>query len=184
MQVVTEPRSGSSPASFNRSAPFISFTISHLLISQWNKVNACWERLGCCSADRWAAQCAVSPPCPSVFTCTSTSASIFLFPSWALVALAEWHLHKSKGCMCRLSWRERQKVLQQGKENMGTDLEVELKTWTDPRVHCKVVFLLFKSFGCCFGFSFQLGECNKLLAQPVFCPHKYSDINIWRSFLL
>lgn len=46
------------------------------------------------------------------------------------------------------------------------------------------LFLLFKSFGRCSGFSFHPGECKKLLAQPAFCPHKYSDINIWRSFLL
>lgn len=43
---------------------------------------------------------------------------------------------------------------------------------------------LFMSFGRCSGFSFHPGECNRLLAQPAFCPHKYSDINIWRSFLL
>lgn len=37
---------------------------------------------------------------------------------------------------------------------------------------------LFASFGRCSGFSFHPGECNKRLAQPAFCPHKYSDINI------
>lgn len=41
LQVVTENRSGSRPASFNRSTPFISFMISHLLNITWNKVNVC-----------------------------------------------------------------------------------------------------------------------------------------------
>lgn len=85
--------------------------------------------------------------------------------------------------MYKLSWPERQEVLQQGKKNIrgqgfGKENSGPGLTFMFTAANAKSSFLLFKSFGQCSGFSFHPGECKKLLAQPAFCPRKYSDINI------